>query len=77
MSRPDALRLLHVGEIRVDGGIRSDGLRLLAEKENVVGGYIRRIGVAVPTICKDCAGTGDVECGGCHRGNRTDRLGDS
>jgi len=75
MSCPDALWLLYLGEIRVDGGVRGDDLRLLAEKEDVVSDYVRCFGIAIPAICKDCVGTDCVECGRCHRGDRIDCFG--
>ena len=69
LSRPDALWLLYVGEVRDDGGIWSVGIPVLHETED--GGYrhIHGAGATVSAHLQDCAGASNMECdrrvGGC------------
>ena len=46
----DALRLLHVGPFRVDGGIRSDGLSLLHTEQGGIDRHLCLSCLVVPTL---------------------------
>lgn len=61
MPCANAVWVLYAHPLGSNGSFRSYGIQLLCGKQKRTCSYIRRIGIAVPTVHKDCIRTDDME----------------
>ena len=61
MPCANAVWVLHARPLGGNGSFRRYGIQLLCRKQERTCGYIRRIGITVSTVHKDCVRPNDME----------------